>query len=326
MSDPLLTVEGLCIDYVTARGWLRAVDDVSFSLRPGEIMGLAGESGSGKSTIIQALLRVLGPPGVITGGEVHFDGKDVLALDKHGLRSLRWCDISLVCQSAMNALNPVITIGEQLGDAIEAHEGVSPKAALARAGELLGLVGIEPERVHAYAHELSGGMRQRVVIAMALALRPRLVVMDEPTTALDVVVQKEILQQIIRLRRELGFAVIFITHDLSLMLELCTHVGILYAGRLVEYAPARALFDEPLHPYTRGLLQSFPDLHGEGDELLGVPGTPPNLSNPPSGCRFHPRCPRALDGCSQTRPQLLVRGPERQAACHLLDRDQEANS
>ena len=319
MSGPLLRVEGLCVDYVGAKQWVRAVDDVSFEVMPGEIMGLAGESGSGKSTIIQALMRVLKPPGVITGGEVEFDGTDVLALDKRGLRQLRWRDISLVCQSAMNALNPVITIGEQLGDAVEAHEGVSRTAALDRARELLGLVGIEPERVHAYAHELSGGMRQRVVIAMALALQPRLVLMDEPTTALDVVVQKEILQQVIRLRREFGFAVIFITHDLSLMFELCIHVGILYAGRLVEHAPSSALFDEPLHPYTVGLMQSFPDLHGEGEDLVGVPGNPPDLRRPPSGCRFHPRCGRAEPGCSELVPPLQLLGPERRAACHLLE-------
>lgn len=318
-AAPLLTVDGLCVDYVTEGGWVRAVDDVSFEVLPGEIMGLAGESGSGKSTIIQAILRVLKPPGVITGGRVEFDGQDVLALDKRGLRALRWCDISLVCQSAMNALNPVITVGEQLGDAIEAHEGASRAQAQARAGELLELVGIDAGRVHAYAHELSGGMRQRVVIAMALALKPRLVLMDEPTTALDVVVQKEILQQVIRLRRELGFAVVFITHDLSLMFELCSHVGILYAGRLVEHAPARALFDGPLHPYTTGLMQSFPDLHGEGDDLVGVPGNPPDLRRPPLGCPFHPRCPRALDVCSEQVPELLVVGEDRRAACHLLD-------
>lgn len=322
MSDALLTVEDLCVDYVTERGWLRVVDKVSFEVQPGEIMGLAGESGSGKSTIIQAILRVLKAPGVITGGTVRFDGKDVLALDKRGLRGLRWCDISLVCQSAMNALNPVITIGEQLGDAIEAHEGVRRSQTLVRARELLELVGIEGSRVHAYAHELSGGMRQRVVIAMALALRPRLVLMDEPTTALDVVVQKEILQQIIRLRRELGFAVIFITHDLSLMFELCTHVGVLYAGRLVEHAPSQALFERPMHPYTLGLMRSFPDLHGEGDDLVGVPGNPPDLWKPPTGCRFHPRCPQAFADCSTRAPQLRALVGHRHAACHLLDQEE----
>lgn len=318
-SDALLTVDKLCVDYATESGFVRAVDEVSFSIGPGEIFGLAGESGSGKSTIIQAILRLLKPPGIITGGEVDFAGNDLLALDSKGLRKLRWTDISLVCQSAMNALNPVITIGEQLGDAIVAHEGVSWDAATKRASELLELVGIAGDRVVAYPHELSGGMRQRVVIAMALALKPRLVVMDEPTTALDVVVQKEILQRVIKLRRELGFAILFITHDLSLMFELCTHVGILYAGKLVEVAPAEQLFETPAHPYTKGLMNSFPDLHGEGDDLRGVPGNPPDLRRPPSGCRFHPRCPEARAECSQREPQLVSLGGERRGACHLIE-------
>lgn len=318
-GDALLTVDKLCVDYATESGFVRAVDEVSFSIGPGEIFGLAGESGSGKSTIIQAILRLLKPPGIITGGEVDFAGHDLLALDSKGLRKLRWTDISLVCQSAMNALNPVINIGEQLGDAIVAHEGASWDAATRRASELLELVGIAGDRVGAYPHELSGGMRQRVVIAMALALKPRLVIMDEPTTALDVVVQKEILQRVIELRRELGFAILFITHDLSLMFELCTHVGILYAGKLVEVAPSEQLFERPAHPYTKGLMNSFPDLHGEGDDLRGVPGNPPDLRRPPSGCRFHPRCPEARAECSQREPELVALGGERRAACHLID-------
>jgi peptide/nickel transport system ATP-binding protein len=325
-NPALLTVEDLCVDYATESGFLRAVDEVSFSIGPGEIFGLAGESGSGKSTIIQAILRLLKPPGIITGGEVDFAGHDLLALDAEGLRKLRWCDISLVCQSAMNALNPVITVGEQLGDAIVAHEGVSVAEATRRAAKLLELVGIAGERVTAYPHELSGGMRQRVVIAMALALKPRLVIMDEPTTALDVVVQKEILQRVIELRRELGFAILFITHDLSLMFELCTHVGILYAGKLIEFAPADQLFETPAHPYTRGLMNSFPDLHGEGDDLKGVPGNPPDLRHPPSGCRFHPRCPDAKEECAQREPVLVELGAEHRAACHFVDLAGETNS
>ena len=318
-SQALLTIDKLCVDYATETGFVRAVDDVSFSIGPGEIFGLAGESGSGKSTIIQAILRLLKPPGIITGGQVDFAGHDLLELDSAGLRKLRWCDISLVCQSAMNALIPVITVGEQLGDAIVAHEGVSYAEATKRSAKLLELVGIAGERVSAYPHELSGGMRQRVVIAMALALKPRLVIMDEPTTALDVVVQKEILQRVIELRRELGFAILFITHDLSLMFELCTHVGILYAGKLIEVAPAEQLFESPAHPYTRGLMNSFPDLHGEGDDLRGVPGNPPDLRSPPSGCRFHPRCSEAKAECVAQEPPLVEIGVERRAACHLIE-------
>ena len=307
MSEaPLLEVEDLCVDYATDRGMVRAVEHVSFTVRAGEIFGLAGESGSGKSTVIQALLRLLKPPGVITGGHVHFDGKPVFDMDGPGLRALRWVDLSLVCQSAMNALNPVMTIGEQLGDALMAHEGLGRRAAIERGAALLDLVGIERARASAYPHELSGGMRQRVVIAMALGLEPRLVVMDEPTTALDVVVQREILAQIARLRQELGFAVLFITHDLSLMFQLSDRIGILYAGRLIEEAPSSTLFAGPRHPYTVGLMRSFPDLHGEGDQLEGVPGTPPDLRNPPSGCRFHPRCTRFEDACAEHEPSLVA--------------------
>jgi peptide/nickel transport system ATP-binding protein len=255
-GDPLLRVENLRIEYLSARGGSCVVDDVSFSIGKGEIFGLAGESGSGKTTIGQGILRLLRPPAAITGGRVLLDGDDLLAMDDDQLRRVRWRKVSWVAQSAMNALNPVITIGEQLADVYEVHEGMRRRQALLRAGELLELVGIDAKRLAAYPHQLSGGMRQRVVIAMALALRPPLVIMDEPTTALDVVVQREILGQIARLQASLGFSVLFITHDLSLMFELCSQVGILRGGKLLEVGPARELFASPQHAYTQELLHS----------------------------------------------------------------------
>lgn len=336
-AEPLLSVRDLCVEYITPTGPVRAVDRVSFEIGRGQVFGLAGESGSGKSTAAMAAMRLLQPPAVITGGEVLFEGQDVLAMSEEELRSFRWKKIALVFQSAMNALNPVLTIGAQIADVIETHERVSKATALERAAELLRLVGIESSRLGSYPHQLSGGMRQRVVIAIALALNPPLLFMDEPTTALDVVVQKEILQQIAELKERLGFSILFITHDLSLMLEFCDTVGILYAGRLCEVAPAKELFASPQHPYTHGLMQSFPELHGPKQRIEGIPGSPPDMRSPPSGCRFHPRCKSALDVCSQTQPLLqlvpssvaLAAGAEshasrpagpspHQVACHLV--------
>ena len=317
MSKTLLSVRNLTVDYVTSSGRVRAVDDVSFDIAPGEVFGLAGESGSGKSTAAMAILRLLQPPAVITGGNVLFDGQDVLAMDEAALRTFRWGKISLVFQSAMNALNPVLSVGSQIADVIEAHEGASHAAALERAAELLKLVGIESSRINSYPHQLSGGMRQRVVIAIALALRPQMMIMDEPTTALDVVVQKEILMQIAELKAKLGFSILFITHDLSLMIEFSNRIGILYAGRVAELATSRELFSAPMHPYTRGLMSSFPSLHGERRKLSGIPGSPPDMLQPPRGCRFHPRCAERLPRCAEEEPQLISLRPQVEAACHL---------
>ena len=313
----LLQVESLRVEYLTTQGPIRAVDDVSFELSEGDVYGLAGESGSGKSTIVQALLRLLKSPAAITGGRVLFRGEDILSMDAERLRRLRWREISLVFQSAMNALNPVLTIGEQIADVMVAHKAASETTARKRAGELLELVGIDPGRLSSYPHELSGGMRQRVVIAIALALEPPLVLMDEPTTALDVLVQQDILARITTLRHELGFSILFITHDLALMLQLCTRIGILYSGRVVETAPTATLHARAKHPYTKGLLASFPDVHGELHELVGIRGTPPDLRSPPPGCRFHPRCDAVIDECQHIIPQLRTRGPLHQCACHL---------
>lgn len=260
-------------------------------------------------------MRTLRPPAVITDGKVLFDGDDVLEMDEEELTRFRWRKVALVFQSAMNALNPVMRLGEQITDVIVHHLGAEREAARTKAAALLDLVGIEPCRIDAYPHELSGGMRQRAVIAIALALDPPLLLMDEPTTALDVVVQREILQQIERLKEQLGFAILFITHDLSLLVEFADRIAIMYAGRLVEQAPARELFERPRHPYTEGLMRSFPPLTGPKQRLSGIPGTPPHLACPPPGCRFHPRCPLATPECAAYEPQLLEVAPAHLVAC-----------
>ena len=270
MSTPLLEIEDLSVEYVTEARTVRAVDRVTFSIAEREVFGLAGESGCGKSTIANAILRLLRDPAVIAGGSIRFAGTDVLALSASELRDFRWRQVAMVFQSAMNSLNPVMTIGDQIADIFTTHEGGSKKAAMVRAGELLDLVGIPRDRLRSYPHQLSGGMRQRVVIAMATALRPPLLVMDEPTTALDVVVQQEIMAQIKDLQQELGFAILFITHDISLMVELSDRMAIMYAGRFVETAPAKEIFDAPKHPYTRALMSAFPPMTGPRTRLSGL--------------------------------------------------------
>jgi peptide/nickel transport system ATP-binding protein len=283
---------------------VRAVDGVSFTIAPGEVFGLAGESGSGKSTVAHAIVRVLRPPAVITGGQVIVKGQDVLGMDEVQLQALRWRDVAMVFQSAMTALNPVLKIGEQIADVLVTHEQLSWRQAYERAAELVQIVNIDPARLSAYPHQLSGGMRQRVAIAVALALNAPLLILDEPTTALDVVVQKDIMQQIARLKQQLGFSTLFITHDLSLMAQFSDRIGIMYAGQIVELAGAKEIFTNPLHPYTQGLLSSFPPLHGEKRRLSGIPGAPPNMAAPPPGCRFHPRCTTCRPIETQTPPTL----------------------
>jgi peptide/nickel transport system ATP-binding protein len=317
MSEPLLVIRGLCVDYITDRGAVRGIDRVSLDVRAGEILGVAGESGSGKSTLAQALLRILPPPAVIAGGEVRFEGRDLLALGERELREVRWRRISMVFQSAMDALNPVIPVGEQIVDTLHAHGAIDPAAARDRAASLLAMVGIPGRFLGAYAHQLSGGMRQRLGIAIALALEPSLVILDEPTTALDVIVEREILDEVRALQARLGFAVLFITHDLSRMLQFSDRVAVFYAARLVEIAPVAELRGAPRHPYTRGLLKAFPSLHEGRVEIASIPGSPPSLEHPPAGCRFHPRCPLAVDLCREREPELLPLGPRHAAACHL---------
>jgi peptide/nickel transport system ATP-binding protein len=315
-SNPLLDVRDLHVNYLTARGLVKAVNGVSFTIQPGEVVGLAGESGSGKSTIAHAILRILHPPALITGGQAIFEGRDIMQMDDPALEEFRWSKISIVFQSAMNALNPVMKIRDQLTDVMRRH-GMSKAEANQTAVELFDLVGIEPARLDAYPHQLSGGMRQRAVIAIALALKPPLLIMDEPTTALDVVVQKDILEQITLLREKLGFSVLFITHDLSLLVEISTHISIMYAGEIVEKAPARELLEHPFHPYTLGLMNSFPSISGEKVKLTGIPGSPPDLVSPPSGCKFHPRCPKVMPVCMQQAPSTSQMSEDHFVACHL---------
>lgn len=273
MSDAttkVLDIANLTIEYQGEKRSVRAVDDVSFSIGAGEVFGLAGESGCGKSTVANAIMRLLRDPAVITEGSIRFGDRDVLSMSADELRRFRWREVAMVFQSAMNSLNPVMTIGDQIADIFTTHEGVSKKAAMSRAGELLSLVHIDAGRLAAYPHQLSGGMRQRVVIAMAVALRPTLLIMDEPTTALDVVVQQEIMAEIGNLQRELGFSILFITHDMSLMIELSHRMAVMYAGRFVETAAAKDMFANPRHPYTRALINAFPPLHGPNRPLTGL--------------------------------------------------------
>jgi peptide/nickel transport system ATP-binding protein len=316
-AAPLISVEDLHVEYASTWGAVRAVDGVSFQIRPGEVLGLAGESGSGKSTVAQAILRILQPPAIITGGKVLFGGQDILNMSDSELEAFRWRDVSMVFQSAMNSLNPVMTVGDQIVDAIQAHEPMSDSDAMQRARELFRIVGIEEGRITSYPHQLSGGMRQRAVIAIALALNPPLMIMDEPTTALDVVVQKDIMSQIADLKERLGFSILFITHDLSLLVEISDRIAIMYAGQIIEMAPGREIFERPLHPYTQGLMESFPALSGERVKLTGIPGSPPNLITPPPACRFHPRCPHRFGPCDQIVPRYLEVEPGHWVACHL---------
>jgi peptide/nickel transport system ATP-binding protein len=321
-APALLELRGLTVDY----GKARAVDGVDLTIHEGEILGLAGESGCGKTTIANAVMQILRPPGRISGGGIVFRGEDLVGKSDEDLRRFRWRNVSMVFQSAMNALNPVMRVGDQFVDAMRAHEHIDKKRALGQAEELLELVGIDPSRISAYPHQLSGGMRQRVIIAIALALNPELIVLDEPTTALDVVVQREIMQQVEALKRDFGFAVLFITHDVSLLLEFADRIAIMYAGEVVESAPAQQLGNDAQHPYTQGLLQSFPPLTGPLERLTGIPGSPPDLRNPPSGCRFHPRCPHCTRDnhtlyLRQTteRPVLREIAPGHEVACHLVE-------
>jgi peptide/nickel transport system ATP-binding protein len=326
-STPLIELQDLVVEYALAGPPVRAVDNVSLTVHAGEIVGLAGESGCGKSTAAHAILRILRPPAEIVSGRILFRGEDAVQMSEEELRRFRWRHVSLVFQSAMDALNPVLRVGDQFVDMFQAHEKIRKSDALQRASELLELVGIDRRRVRAYPHELSGGMRQRVVIAMALALRPELIVMDEPTTALDVVVQREILEEIEQLKRKLGFAVLFITHDLSLLVEFSDRIAIMYAGEIVEEAPAATLFHSPRHPYTVGLMNSFPPLVGPLTRMSGIPGSPPDLSDPPSGCRFHPRCAHCTGADAElyrlqttVRPRLKAIEARHTVACHLVER------
>jgi peptide/nickel transport system ATP-binding protein len=310
-SDAVLEITDFSVVYRTLGGDVRAVDHVNLLLRPGEVVGLAGESGSGKSTLAYGACRLLRAPAVITSGSVIYRGRrmarpvDILEETKDELRALRWREIAIVFQSAMNALNPVLNVRDQLVDVMHAHLELSRSEAVDKAAELLDFVSIPRSRLKSYPHELSGGMRQRVMIAMALATDPEVVIMDEPTTALDVVVQRDILSQVVELKDRLGFSVLFITHDLSLLLELANRVAVMYAGKLVEVGTAREMHHEPAHPYTKGLLNSFPSLRGPRRELTGIPGSPPDLRSLPPGCPFLGRCAYGTDTCREVDMSLV---------------------
>ena len=321
-AEVLIEVRGLCVDYGLGDDAVHAVVGADLELRRGEVLGLAGESGSGKSTLAYAITRLLRPPGIITAGTARFgESVNLLSAGQRELRGLRWNEIAVVLQSSMNALNPVLSIGAQFSDVLRAHRpGMSRAQRRARSGELLEMVGIPADRLGSYPHELSGGMRQRVMIASALALDPSVVILDEPTTALDVVTQREILSELMALRDRLGFAVLFISHDLSLLAEIADSIAVMYAGRLVERAGAAAIYRAPRHPYSLGLLSSFPALHGPRRALEGIPGSPPDLRQVPAGCTFHPRCGYAFGRCRSDPPPLLeLDGGTRAAACWLQD-------
>ena len=321
MSDPQISIRNLCVDYITDAGDVRAVNNVSFDIGKGEIFGLAGESGCGKSTVAFSLMRLHKPPAFITGGEVIFDGHgDILKFNDQQMSAFRWSEISMVFQSAMNALNPVLTLEEQFCDVIMRHTSMTRQQAIRRAEGLLEIVDIHPSRLRDYPHQFSGGMRQRLVIAIALALNPKMIIMDEPTTALDVVVQREILQKIYALKEEFGFSILFITHDLSLMVEFSDRIGIMYSGELVEVAPSKQILENPYHPYTEGLGSSFPPLTGPKPRLKGIPGNPLNLLEVPTGCRFQARCGKAHDACFSHATQLRQLEPGRFSNCHLFNK------
>ncbi|WIG57575.1 MAG: Chitobiose ABC transporter, ATP-binding protein 1 [Ktedonobacterales bacterium] len=340
-SANILEIKHLSVEYASASGTVRALNDVSIALQRGQILGLAGESGSGKTTLGHAIARLLHPPAAITGGQVFYypaqesqhvraekttgadQPVDVLRLTAKQLRVVRWSTLAIVFQSAMNALNPVLRLSSQIDDVIKAHRPVmTVQERRERANELLRLVGISPDRIKSYPHELSGGMRQRAIIAIALALSPEIIIMDEPTTALDVVVQREILMEIARLRERFNFSVIFITHDLSLLLELADKIAIMYAGRIIETATCDELKRQPRHPYSYGMLHSFPTLHGPRRRMTGIPGSPPDLREIPTGCAFHPRCPMAFAPCATALPAVRASSaetPKQLVACHLYD-------
>jgi peptide/nickel transport system ATP-binding protein len=325
MQKTLLEVKNLSVEYSAARGKLKAVNDVSFTINRGEFFGLAGESGCGKSTIAFTIMRLLKGAASVSNGEINFHGKNILCFADEELRLFRWDKTSMVLQSAMNNLNPVVNIGSQLCDAIMAHRNVSGKEAVMRARKLLTLVNIDQNRLDAYPHELSGGQRQRVVIAMAMALEPELIIFDEPTTALDVVVQYNIIRKIIELKKKMGFSIMFITHDLPLMLEICDRIGIMYAGKMVELSPVAEMKKNARHPYTRGLLRAFPSLLGEKVKISGIPGSVPDLITPPEGCLFSPRCNEADDICGRVSPVFNIMGDGLFCACHFSESNRQQN-
>jgi peptide/nickel transport system ATP-binding protein len=318
----ILEVSDLSVSYLMDQGAVAAVDRVSLDVLPGEFVGIVGESGCGKSTLLFAIAQLLASPAEVTGGSVQFKGTSLVGMTDSQLQAVRWKDLSVVMQSAMNALNPVKSIGAQFKDAMRAH-GVSSRPEIAsRSAEVLKMVGIDPTHLKSYPHQLSGGMRQRSMIAMAMLFTPDLIIMDEPTSALDVVAQRSLMVQIKELQQQLGFAVVFVTHDMSLVSHFSDRLMVMYAGQVAELGATRDVFDSPLHPYSAGLMEAFPSIRGPKVALTGIPGSPPDLSRPQEGCRFAPRCPRVMDRCRATPPALYqVEGTAVRCLLHEHGRD-----
>ncbi len=325
-EDKLLEIRNLSVEFVTFAGTVRAVDRVSFHINKGETVGMVGESGCGKSTVSLAIMRLLPvPPAKIRSGEILFEKEDLLKKSEEAMRQIRGGKISMIFQEPMTSLNPVYTIGKQISETIIIHHGLSREEAKRKTIEMLKLVKIpNPEkRFYEYPHQLSGGMRQRVMIAMALSCNPKLLIADEPTTALDVTIQAQILELISDLKKQFNMSVLLITHNLGIVAEMTSRVFVMYAGQLVEEANCEQLFDQPLHPYTEALLKSIPKLESSRAKLYTIPGTVPNLIDPPSGCRFHPRCPLAMEICSEKRPSLIQIDFGRKVRCFLRGSEPE---
>jgi peptide/nickel transport system ATP-binding protein len=317
--NTILSVENLSTFFKTDKGIARAVEDVTFSIEEGEMLGLIGESGCGKTTVAQSILRLIEYPGKVVAGQVFLNGKDLIKATDDELYDLRWKDISVIPQSAMNALNPVYTVGEQITEAILLHEKVSKAEALDRTKTLLELVGIDGARAKCYPHEFSGGMKQRVAIAMALACNPRLVISDESTTGLDVLTQAQVIALIKNLQKKMNLSVILISHDLQMVTAICDKIAIMYAGKLVEWATTDEIVNNPIHPYSKALLNATPDLSDPDREVVSIPGSVPNLVNIPKCCRFHSRCEFAFDRCRQETPEFKEVRPGHFATCFLKE-------
>lgn len=321
MTTDILRVENLTMFYGTRGGDVRAVDDVSFTLKEGDSLGLVGESGCGKTSIALTLLRLLPENSKINEGHVWMKDTDLLALSEEEMRHFRWKRVSMIFQAAMNSLNPVYSVGDQIIEALDEHIGLMSKdQSRERVAELFDLVGLDPALMDRYPHEFSGGMRQRAVIAMALSCNPDLIIADEPTTALDVIVQDRVLRQLEEVQEKLGMSMIYISHDIAVIAEVSNRIAVMYAGQMSEMASSYAIFEQPLHPYTYALMSSFPSIKGKKHDLEPLPGEPPNLITPPSGCRFHPRCPRATSICAEEKPPFKDYGDNHFAACwHPLE-------
>ncbi len=316
MAEKMLEVKDLTMHYKTSKGEVSAVNNVTFEVKKGQSLGLVGESGCGKTSIAFSLIRLLPDNAHIKKGAIILDGEDVTAMDKKELLKIRWKGISMVFQAAMNALNPIFTVGEQIIEAIQVHDhSINVKQAREKVVDLFDLVGLDPNFIDRYPHEFSGGMRQRAVIAMALACGPKLIIADEPTTALDVIVQDRILNQLKDIQDRLDMSMIYISHDIAVIAEVSDRIGVMYAGRMAELADATDIFEKPLHPYTYALMGAFPSIKGSKKALTTLPGEPPDLLHPPEGCRFHPRCPYATEKCQMETPPFVELRPDHFVAC-----------